>query len=126
MKLVNAISLFSTYLLGGGFSYRYCPVWDKALNRLMDNGSLLEVKNGIALFEHDAQLYEVFVGFGAGFFHFGHLVAVNAKTVGESFRRRPSFRSMDKLQRMVHAEISRVEKEKEREIREMMKSLLTS
>lgn len=126
MKLGNAISLFSTYLLEGGFAYRYCPVWDKALNRLMDNGALLEVKNGIVLFEHDAQLYEIFVGIGVGFFYFGHLARVNTKVIDESARRRPSFRAMDKLQRLVQAEIARVEKDKEREVREMMKSLLTS
>lgn len=34
MKLGNAVSLFFTALLEG-FNYRFCPVWDKALDTLI-------------------------------------------------------------------------------------------
>nr|WP_234887297.1 hypothetical protein [Salmonella enterica] len=61
MKLGNAISLYFT-LLFVGFGFRYCPAWDKALNKLLDNGTLLELKSGIALFEYEAQLYEISLG----------------------------------------------------------------
>ena len=115
MKLGNAVSLFFTALLEG-FNYRFCPVWDKALD------TLIEVRNGIALFERDAQLYEVFVG--AGFNHFGHLISLNTKAIDESVMRRPSFRVMDKLQRHVNAELLRVSKEKERELQAMIGSLI--
>ncbi|EAP4832884.1 hypothetical protein EGS93_18570 [Salmonella enterica] len=121
MKLGNAVSLFFTAFLEG-FSYRFCPVWDKALDRLIEEGTLLEVRDGIALFERDANLYEVFVG--AGFKHFGHLVSVNTKVIDDSVMRRPSFRVMDKLQRRVTAEILRSAKEKERELQVMINSLL--
>lgn len=122
MKFGNAISLYFTLLLVG-FSFRYCPAWDKALNKLLDNGTLLEVKCGIALFEHEAQLYEIFVG--AGFSHFGYLVGFNDEAIDENLMRRPSFRTMDRLQRVVTAEIARVAKEKEREMRDILKSLLS-
>ncbi|HAK0616075.1 TPA: hypothetical protein ACYTQS_004203 [Salmonella enterica] len=121
MKLGNAVSLFFTALLEG-FNYRFCPVWDKALDTLIEEGTLLEVRNGIALFERDAQLYEVFVG--AGFNHFGHLISFNTKAIDESVMRRPSFRVMDKLQRHVNAELLRVAKEKERELQAMIGSLI--
>ncbi|EDO4759948.1 hypothetical protein C1Q48_21085, partial [Salmonella enterica] len=119
MKFGNAISLYFTLLLVG-FSYRYCPVWDKALNKLLDKGTLLEVKSGIALFEHEAKLYEVFVG--DGFSHFGHLIGFNDEAIDRNFMRRPSFRTMDKLQRMITAEIERIAKEKERDMRVIMRS----
>ncbi|EBV0135970.1 hypothetical protein DNI05_08665 [Salmonella enterica subsp. enterica serovar Newport] len=122
MKLGNAISLYFT-LLFVGFGFRYCPAWDKALNKLLDNGTLLEVKSGIALFEYEAQLYEIFVG--AGFSHFGYLVGFNDEAIDENLMRRPSFRTMDRLQRVVTAEIARVAKEKEREMRGILKSLLS-
>lgn len=125
MKFGNAISLYFTLLLVG-FSYRYCPVWDKALNKLLDKGTLLEVKSGIALFEHEAKLYEVFVGDGfSRFSHFGHLIGFNDEAIDRNFMRRPSFRTMDKLQRMITAEIERIAKEKERDMRVIMRSLLT-
>lgn len=122
MKLGNAISLYFT-LLFVGFGFRYCPAWDKALNKLLDNGTLLEVKAGIALFEYEAQLYEIFVG--AGFRHFGYLVGFNDEAIDGNLMRRPSFRTMDRLQRVVTAEIARVAKEKEREMRGILKSLLS-
>ncbi|EHU3674579.1 hypothetical protein KY539_003049 [Salmonella enterica] len=122
MKLGNAVSLFFTAFTGG-FYYRYCPVWDKALNNLMEKGTLLEVKNGVALFEYDTKLYEVFAC--GGFDYFGHLVGLNTTEVDESAMRRPSFRCMDKLQRMVKAEKERVAKKKEQEMRVIMRSLLT-
>ncbi|EDK9786300.1 hypothetical protein AH777_18565 [Salmonella enterica subsp. enterica serovar Give] len=121
MKLTNAISLFSTSLLG--FSYRYCPDWNRALSRLLDDGTLIELRYGCAVFEHETQIYEVFVG--AGFFHFGHLVGFNDEAIDEDLMRRPSFRTMDRLQRMVTAEIALVAKEKEREMRGILKSLLS-
>ena len=96
MKLGNAVSLFFTALLEG-FNYRFCPVWDKALDTLIEEGTLLEVRNGIALFERDAQLYEVFVG--AGFNHFGHLISLNTKAIDESVMRRITPRSQRKRTR---------------------------
>ncbi|EHI5013645.1 hypothetical protein J9P03_002662 [Salmonella enterica] len=125
MKLGNAISLYFTLLLIG-FSFRYCPAWDKALNKLLDNGTLLELKSGIALFEYEAQLYEIFVGAGfSRFSHFGHLVGFNNEAIDGNLMRRPSFRTMDRLQRVVTGEIARVAKEKEREMRDILKSLLS-
>ncbi|EDV0523159.1 hypothetical protein ACLF30_003975 [Cronobacter sakazakii] len=58
MKLGNAVSLFFTALLEG-FNYRFCPVWDNALDTLIEEGTLLEVRNGIALFERGGQIYGV-------------------------------------------------------------------
>ncbi|HCL6058025.1 TPA: hypothetical protein N2O29_003794 [Citrobacter amalonaticus] len=122
MKLGNTLSLCFTVLLEG-FTFPYCPLWDKALNKLMDEGTLLNVKHGNVLFEHDTQLYEVSVGIK--FRHYGHLVELNNATIHESVMRRPSFRTMDKLQRLVNEAERREAEERERELQLMIEPLLT-
>ncbi|HCM9414855.1 TPA: hypothetical protein N5N61_004199 [Enterobacter hormaechei subsp. steigerwaltii] len=121
MKFGNAISLFCTALFDG-FHYRYCPVWDRGLEKLMEEGVLLEVRNGIALFEYDSRLYEIFVGMG--FQHFGFLISMNAHAIDESARRRASFTTMERLKRLVEEENARIAKERESEMQVMMKTLL--
>ncbi|ENO7467545.1 hypothetical protein ACB435_004072 [Enterobacter hormaechei] len=121
MKFGNAISLLCTALFDG-FHYRYCPVWDRGLEKLMEEGVLLEVRNGIALFECDSRLYEIFVGMG--FQHFGFLISMNAHAIDESARRRASFATMERLKRLVEKENARIAKERESEMQVMMKTLL--
>ncbi|ELE9693098.1 hypothetical protein RM405_004177 [Enterobacter kobei] len=121
MKFGNAISLFCTALFDG-FHYRYCPVWDRGLAKLMEEGVLLEVRNGIALFECDSRLYEIFVGMG--FQHFGFLISMDAHAIDESVRRRASFATMERLKRLVEEENARIAKERESEMQVMMKTLL--
>ncbi|AMQ09335.1 hypothetical protein IAS44_002133 [Salmonella enterica subsp. enterica serovar Anatum] len=121
MKFRNVISLFCTALFDG-FHYRYCPVWDRGLAKLMEEGVLLEVRNGIALFECDSRLYEIFVGMG--FQYFGFLISMDAHAIDESARRRASFATMERLKRLVEKENARIAKERESEMQVMMKTLL--